>query len=31
MRLACQSYVRGDVVIEVMHLLGEAEQKEPGS
>jgi ferredoxin len=24
MRLACQSYVRGDVVIEVMHLLGES-------
>jgi ferredoxin len=23
MRLACQSFVRGDVVIEVIHLLGE--------
>jgi ferredoxin len=27
MRLACQSYVRGNVVIEVMHL---AEEEEPG-
>jgi ferredoxin len=25
MRLACQSYVRGDVTIEVMHFAGESE------
>jgi ferredoxin len=31
MRLACQSYVRGDVVIEVINLLGEEEQKDPDS
>jgi ferredoxin len=29
MRLACQSYVRGDVTIEVIHFAGEAE-KAPG-
>jgi ferredoxin len=28
MRLACQSYVRGDVVIEVIHLLGEVNTQE---
>jgi ferredoxin len=28
LRLACQSYVRGDVVIEVIHLAGE---EEPGA
>jgi ferredoxin len=31
MRLACQSYVRGDVVIEVIHLLGEEGSQEPDS
>ena len=24
-RLACQSYVRGDVIIEVLHLAGQEE------
>ena len=28
-RLACQSYVRGDVVIEVIHLLGEEAPQDP--
>ncbi len=27
MRLACQSYVRGDVVIEVLHLHGDEEKE----
>ena len=31
MRLACQSYVRGDVVIEVIHLLGKEGSQEPDS
>jgi ferredoxin len=31
MRLACQSYVRGDVVIEVMNLLGEIDPGAPDS
>jgi ferredoxin len=31
MRLACQSYVRGDVVIEVINLLGAATSDDPDS
>jgi len=30
-RLACQSYVRGDVVIEVLHLRGDLEPPSPDS
>ena len=31
MRLACQSYVRGDVVIEVIHLFGPQDSRAPQS